>query len=106
MRAIHHPRNLGHDQAIKTGFKNANKFELILFTDGDNQYDLDYLKDMLDYVKDYDVVITYRTKNANCFTRRVISWLFNRTLNIMFGEPHRDLSCSFRLIKRSAFNVY
>lgn len=104
MRVIHHPGNLGYAQALKTGFKNANRFEFILFTDGDNQYDMDYFRDMIEYMQDYDVVITYRTKNANCFIRRVISWIFNRVLNIIFCEPFRDLSCAFRLVRRAALN--
>lgn len=106
LKVIHHPRNLGYAQALKTGFKNANKFEFILFTDGDNQYDIGYFKNMIDYMKeeDYDAIITYRAKNGNSFLRRVISWVFNRTLNIMYGEPFRDLSSSFRFIKRRAID--
>ena len=51
---------------------------------------------------DYDAIVTYRTKNANSFIRKVISWAFNRVLNIMFLEPFWDLSSSLRLVRRSA----
>lgn len=104
LKVVTHPRNLGYAEALKTGFKTARKFETVLFTDGDNQYDVEYFRDMVPYLGDYDAVITYRTSNANSFIRRVISWVFNRTLNIMFNEPYRDLSCAFRLVKRSAFD--
>jgi len=104
VKVIHHPRNLGYAEALKTGLKNANRFEFILFTDGDNQYDVEYFRKMVRYMKDYDAVISYRTKNANSFTRRVISWVFNRVLNIIFREPFKDLSSAFRLVKRDALN--
>lgn len=104
VRVIHHPGNLGYAEALKTGFKNATRFEFILFTDGDNQYDVENFRDMIDYMADYDTIITYRTKNGNNFIRRVISWIFNRVLNIIFNEPFRDLSSAFRLVKRSAVN--
>lgn len=102
VKAVHHPHNLGYAQALKTGFKNANKFDLVLFTDGDDQYDVEYFRDMIEYLDTYDAIISYRTKNANNFVRRVVSIAFNRVLNILFLEPFRDLSSSFRLVKRSA----
>ncbi len=104
LKVIHHPRNLGYAAALKTGFKNANKFEFILFTDGDNQYNVEYLRDMIPYLEDYDAIITYRVKNGNNLIRQFISWVFNRVLNIIFREPFRDLSSSFRFVKKSALN--
>ena len=102
VKFINHEKNLGYAEALRTGFKNAKRFDYVLFTDGDNQYDVGYLKAMLKYIGDHDAIITYRTKNANSLIRRFISRAFNMTLNILFREPYRDLSSSFRLIKRSA----
>ena len=102
VKAIHHPRNLGYAQALKTGFEHANKFDLILFTDGDNQYDVEYFRDMVKYLNTHDAIVTYRIKNANSFVRKIVSRIFNRVLNILFLEPFKDLSSSFRLVKRSA----
>lgn len=104
LKVIHHPRNMGYARALKTGFEHAKKFEYILFTDGDNQYDVGYLKDMLDFIEKYDAIITYRVKNANNFVRRIISWFFNRMLNLMFNEPFRDLSSAFRLVRKDAID--
>ncbi|MFH1644919.1 MAG: glycosyltransferase family 2 protein [Candidatus Omnitrophota bacterium] len=100
--AVHHPYNLGYDQVLRTGFKHAKKFDFVLFTDGDNQYDVRYFKDMVKYMGDYDAIVTYRTKNANNIIRKIISWLFNRVLNVIFLEPFWDLSSSLRLVRRSA----
>lgn len=104
LKVIHHPCNLGYAEALKTGFKNARKFDFILFTDGDNQYDVEYFSHMMKYMNDYDSIITYRVKNANNFIRRFISRTFNRLLHVMFNEPFKDLSSSFRLVKRGAIN--
>ncbi len=100
LKVIHHPRNLGYAQALKTGFANANKFDLILFTDGDDQYDVNYFNDMIEHLNDYDAVITYRRKNGNSFTRRLVSWTFNRILNFLYLHPYKDLSCAFRLVRK------
>ena len=103
VKVIHHPRNLGYAEALRSGFKNASKFDFILFTDGDNQYDVQYFREMLKYMNDYDVIITYRTKNANNLIRKIISYTFNRVLNILFREPFRDLSSALRMVRRSSF---
>lgn len=103
VKVIHHPRNLGYAEALKTGFKNAIKFEFILFTDGDNQYDVQYFYEMIKFMEDSDAIVTYRTKNANSFIRKVISFTFNRVLNVLFMEPFRDLSSALRMVRRSSF---
>jgi len=104
VKAVHHERNLGYSEALRTGFRNASKFEFILFTDGDDQYDIGNFRKMLSHMDNYDAVITYRVKNANSFARQVISRAFNMALKILFREPFRDLSSSFRLVRRSALN--
>ena len=104
LKVINHPKNLGYPEALREGFKHASRFDFVLFTDGDNQYDVGYFRDMVRFMDNYDAVITYRTKNGNNLARRVISWMFNRVLNVMFGEPFRDLSSAFRLVKRSALD--
>src|ERR1044071_5092103 len=38
VRAVHHPRNRGYGDALRTGFAAATK-DLIAYTDGDAQYD-------------------------------------------------------------------
>ncbi|MDD5440439.1 MAG: glycosyltransferase family 2 protein, partial [Candidatus Omnitrophica bacterium] len=102
LKVVQHVRNLGYAEALKTGFQTAARFDYILFTDGDNQYDIEYFKAMAPYIVDHDAVITYRTRNANGFQRWVISRVFNRLLNIMFFQPYRDLSSALRCVKRTA----
>ncbi|MDD5440245.1 MAG: glycosyltransferase family 2 protein, partial [Candidatus Omnitrophica bacterium] len=46
LKVVHHVRNLGYAEALKTGFQTAARFDYILFTDGDNQYDIEYFKAM------------------------------------------------------------
>jgi glycosyltransferase involved in cell wall biosynthesis len=39
VRVIHHERNLGYGQALRTGFT-AARFDWICFTDGDDEYEV------------------------------------------------------------------
>ena len=46
LRVIHHERNLGYGAALISGFKNAKK-DLIFYTDGDGQYDVREMHNLL-----------------------------------------------------------
>ena len=39
VRVIHHPKNLGYGATIRDGFLHSH-FEYVMYTDGDNQYDV------------------------------------------------------------------
>ena len=50
LRVIHHERNLGYGAALISGFKNAKK-DLIFYTDGDGQYDVREMHNLLAQLK-------------------------------------------------------
>ncbi len=67
-RAINHPKNLGYGEALKSGFYNA-KYEVIVYTDGDGQFDFSEIHKFLENIKDYDLLIGYRIKRQDPFFR-------------------------------------
>ena len=100
--AIHHERNLGYGAALQSGFRHASK-ELIFYTDGDGQYDVDELRRMLPLMTaDVDVVNGYKSGRADSRTRKVIGDLYKRVARKTFRLPIRDVDCDCRLIRRSA----
>jgi glycosyltransferase involved in cell wall biosynthesis len=99
IKVVNHKNNLGYGTAIKSGLKESSK-EWILQTDGDNQYDVNDLKEMLKIVHNYDCVITFRYKKIYSSSRIFISWFYNKIIQILFKSKFRDISTGLRLIKR------
>jgi len=93
---------LGYGAALQDGFKHANRFEYVLFTDGDNQYDVYDFKKYLPLLSQYDMVIGYREYNANSSLRKFISLCYNLFIRILFGVNFRDMGTALRVVRRDA----
>ncbi|SIO46820.1 Glycosyl transferase family 2 [Singulisphaera sp. GP187] len=100
VRVIHHPRNLGYGAAVRTGLRNS-RYELICFTDGDDEYDIyDFCKliRLADY---YELIITFRYMKLYSSFRQVLSWCYNCMFRWLFNTRYRDISTGLRVIRRS-----
>lgn len=104
VKVIHHETNLGYGVALKDGFLNADKFEYICFTDGDNQYDVYDFQKMIPLLPEYDMVIGTREHNANSDIRKLISFCYNFSIRLLFGTKFKDMGTALRIVKRSAIN--
>lgn len=100
VRAIHHSRNRGYGEALKTGFREA-RYEWIGFTDGDDQYDVYDLHRLLRHRAYYDLVITFRYAKVYSTTRIFVSWVYNLAVRFFFRVPYRDVSTGLRAVRRS-----
>lgn len=102
LRVIHHPHNRGYGGALQSGFLHATK-ELVFYTDGDGQYDVDELATLLPLLRDdVDVVNGYKRKRADKQQRIVLGGIYQRLARTLFGLPIRDVDCDFRLLRRHA----
>jgi len=99
VRAVHHPTNRGYGGAVKSGFEAATK-ELVFFTDGDRQFDLNELGLLLERIEDHDVVLGFRIKRSDAFHRSVNTFLWHRLVRLLFGLRVRDIDCAFKLFRR------
>jgi len=104
VKVIHHKTNLGYGVSLKDGFSNADKFEYVCFTDGDNQYDVYDFKKMMPMLNEYDMIIGSREQNANSNIRKVISFCYNFSVRLLFGTKFKDMGAALRIVKRSAIN--
>jgi glycosyltransferase involved in cell wall biosynthesis len=104
VRAVHHPRNLGFGQALRTGF-NAARFEWIAFTDGDMQYDVGELVRFLPHIAEADILVGYRENRADGSMRALFSRLFNFCLRRLIGLNLRDGDCGFKLIRKDVVDA-
>src|ERR1017187_6683736 len=85
VNVIHHARNMGYGEALRSGFK-AARYEWICFTDGDDEYDVDDLRRLIRLRDYYDLIITF---------------LYNKILRLLFQTRYRDISCGLRMIRKA-----
>jgi glycosyltransferase involved in cell wall biosynthesis len=104
LRVVHHPTNLGYGSALRTGFASATK-DLIFYTDGDAQYDVRELEQLLPLMTgDVDIVNGYKISRSDPLHRIVIGKIYCRIIKLTFGIRIRDVDCDFRLVRRASYN--
>jgi glycosyltransferase involved in cell wall biosynthesis len=101
MRVVHHEFNRGYGGALRTGLAAATK-EFVFYTDGDGQYDVSELPNLMREVTPaVGLVNGYKIRRQDPRHRILIGWLYNRFARFLFGVRLRDIDCDYRLIRRS-----
>lgn len=100
IRVIHHEKNLGYGEALKSGFYNA-KYELIVYTDGDGQFDFSEVDKFLEKINEYDLLLGYRLKRQDPLFRILFKKGWKLSLLLSFGLTFKDVDCGFKMIKRA-----
>jgi glycosyltransferase involved in cell wall biosynthesis len=105
LRVVTHEKNRDYGGALRSGFANASK-ELILYTDGDAQYDPREFKLLVKHLRDdVDVVQGYKIQRHDPLHRIIIGKIYHWTVRTMFNLHVRDVDCDFRLIRRHVFDT-
>lgn len=104
LKLVFHEKNRGYGGALKSGFGASTK-DLVVYTDGDGQYDIKDLTKLLDKLSDdVDVVQGYKIRRSDPWYRLLIGRFYHHFSKILFGLKVRDVDCDFRLIRKSALN--
>jgi glycosyltransferase involved in cell wall biosynthesis len=103
VKVVHHKHNLGYGAALQSGFKTATK-ELVFYTDGDGQFDINEMPPLLSLMEQYDIVSCYRLNRRDPIIRKINGWCWTRLVCLMFGLKIRDIDCAFKLYKREIFD--
>jgi len=103
VKVVHHPVNLGYGAALQSGFRAATK-ELVFYTDGDGQFDINEMPPLLSLTEQYDIVSCYRLNRRDCFMRKINGWCWTKLVCLLFGMKIRDIDCAFKLYKREIFD--
>ena len=99
IRVIHHPKNLGYGEALKSGFYNA-RYDTIVYTDGDGQFDFSEVTKFLEKIEDYDLVLGYRIKRQDPFFRILFKKGWRLSLWIFFALTLKDVDCGFKMVSK------
>ncbi len=103
VKVIHHPTNLGYGAALQSGFRAATR-ELVFYTDGDGQFDINEMPALLPLMNEYDIVSCFRINRQDNIIRKINAWCWTRLVNLLFGMRIRDIDCAFKLYKREIFD--
>jgi glycosyltransferase involved in cell wall biosynthesis len=105
MRVITHQPNRGYGAALRAGFMNA-KYNRVVFTDGDGQFNFSEITKFIEQIENTDVVIGYRKKrrDENLFKRLLLMYLLKVWDLILFRFYFRDIDCAFKMFKKEALD--
>ncbi len=103
VKVVHHRTNLGYGAALQSGFKSATK-ELVFYTDGDGQFDINEMPPLLGLMEHYDIVSCYRLNRQDNLIRKINGWCWTKLVCLLFGIKVRDIDCAFKLYKREIFD--
>ena len=101
IRVITHSPNRGYGAALKEGFENA-KYGVIVFTDGDGQFDFSEVDRLIEKIDESDMVIGYRKKRQDNLIRHILMNMLKIWDRIFFGFLFKDIDCGFKMIKKEA----
>lgn len=103
VRYISHDINRGYGAALRSGFEKA-RYELIVFTDGDGQFNFSEIDKFIDKIQDADIVIGFRKRRRdnNIVRRQLLMNLLKVWDLVLFRFYFRDIDCGFKLLRRSA----
>lgn len=101
LRVVSHIPNRGYGAALKEGFANA-RYDLIVFNDGDGQFDFSEVTKFIEKIKGSDIVIGFRKKRHDHPFRHILMNLLKIWDLIFFGFYFRDIDCGFKMFKKTA----
>jgi glycosyltransferase involved in cell wall biosynthesis len=98
---VTHEKNRGYGGALRSGLS-AAKYDFVFYTDGDGQYDVGEITNLLAQMKrDVGLVNGYKLQRNDPRHRIWIGNVYNRFARVLFGIRLQDVDCDFRLIRRS-----
>ena len=103
VKVVHHRTNLGYGVALQSGFKAATK-ELVFYTDGDGQFDINEMPPLLPLIEHCDIVSCYRLNRQDSIIRKINGWCWTKLVCLLFNLKARDIDCAFKLYRREIFD--
>jgi glycosyltransferase involved in cell wall biosynthesis len=103
LKLISHQPNRGYGAALKEGFTNS-KYQLVVFNDGDGQFDFSEVSKFLNKINSADIVIGHRKKRVDNPFRHILMNLLKLWDLVLFGFYFKDIDCGFKLFKKEALN--
>lgn len=101
VQVVSHSPNRGYGAALKEGFLHA-KYEYIVFTDGDGQFDFSEVSSFIEKIPTCDMVIGFRKQRKDKLVRHILMNLLRIWDFVFFRFFFKDIDCGFKMFSRSA----
>lgn len=105
IKTINHHQNKGYGASLKTGIANA-QFNNLLFFDADGQHKSEYIKEMIKYIDEFDLIsgtrVGYKGPIIRQPGKRLLLWL----ANYLAQQKIPDLNCGLRIIKKDKISKF
>lgn len=101
---VYHQANGGYGAALRAGFYNT-RFEWVIYTDGDGQFDFSEITRFLDKTDDAQVIIGHRIKRQDPPYRILFQKGWALSLFIFFGLRLKDVDCGFKMVSRKVLET-
>ncbi len=98
---VSHETNRGYGAALKTGFEKA-KYDLVVFNDGDGQFDFSESSRFIEKINNADMVIGFRKKRLDNPFRHILMNLLKVWDFVFFGFRFKDIDCGFKFFRKDA----
>ncbi len=99
VRVIHHEKNMGYGATLRDGFL-AGKYDYVMYTDGDNQYDVNEFEPYVHLLKTHDILSGYAPIKVVTFRRKFQSWAYNTIIKLLFFVNIKDIDCAMKVYSR------
>ncbi len=100
---LHSDERLGRGEALRRALK-ASKGDVIIYMDADLSTDLSHLKDLVEGIGEFDIVIGSRllkeSRAKRPLTREIPSRVYNFLVRFLLGSKVRDHQCGFKALRR------
>lgn len=103
LKAVTHQPNRGYGAALKEGFTNS-QYNLVVFNDGDGQFNFAEVTKFLEKIQGADIVIGHRKKRSDNPFRHLLMNMLKIWDFVFFRFYFKDIDCGFKLFKKEALN--
>ena len=99
IRVVRHEVNRGYGAAVWTGLVTGT-MDYAFFTDGDRQFDVRQIAELIPALDRADVVVGYRVDRQDNLVRILNAHAWNWLIRVLLSVPVRDVDCAFKLFRR------
>ena len=89
---------------MRDGFREA-RYAYVMYTDGDNQYDVREFEPYLHLLGQADILSGYVEKKALTLRRKIQSRIFNVLIKLLFSVNIRDINCAMKIYSRKVLDA-
>ncbi len=94
---------MGYGAGLNADFEHSSK-DLIFYTDGDSQFNIEDMDKLFPLLNSYDIVSAWRIKRKDPLMRIFIANVYNVLVRTLFNLKIRDVDASFKVYKREVFD--